>query len=130
MIYDLRTTVPAAADEAFAWHERPGALLRLNPPWEPVRLLSQQGGIRDGATVVLSIPLLGPLRIRWVARHLDHQAGRQFRDVQEKGPFASWDHRHRFEPDTARTSIMHDRIELSPPIGGFVGRLMEGSIRA
>ena len=47
----VRIERPAA--EVFAWHERPGAFVRLQPPWETVEVVSQKGGIRDGARVVL-----------------------------------------------------------------------------
>ena len=34
-------------EEVFDWHERPGALERLTPPWGNVEVLSRSGGIRD-----------------------------------------------------------------------------------
>ena len=47
----VRIARPAA--EVFAWHERPGALARLCPPWERVELVKATGGVRDGATVTV-----------------------------------------------------------------------------
>ena len=49
------TRIPASADAVFDWHEAPGAFERLTPPWEQVRLLHHEGGIKDGARVVLRI---------------------------------------------------------------------------
>ena len=49
------TVVPVSADELFDWHEAAGAFERLTPPWERVRILGRQGGIRDGATVSLEV---------------------------------------------------------------------------
>ena len=52
-------------DEVFSWHTRPGAITRLIPPWQPVRVLREDigsGSLRDGrATLGL------PGGLRWVA---------------------------------------------------------------
>jgi uncharacterized protein (TIGR01777 family) len=116
--------MPASADALFAWHERPGALERLTPPWSPVTVLERDGGIRDGGRVVLGIPV-GPLRIRWEALHRDYVAGRQFRDEQVSGPFARWVHTHVIEPAGADASVLEDRIEWALP-GGPLGTLVGG----
>jgi uncharacterized protein len=65
-----RCRLPVCADEAYRWHARAGALERL-----------------------------GPLRLRWVAEHFGAVPGREFRDRQVEGLFASWEHVHRFVPD-------------------------------
>src|SRR5699024_3917915 len=51
-------------DEVFAWHARPGAVTRLTPPWQPVRVRHEAGSLRNGSAV-LSLP--GGLS--WVATH-------------------------------------------------------------
>src|SRR5688500_12369463 len=33
-VIERTSTLPASAEEASAWHARPGALERLTPPWE------------------------------------------------------------------------------------------------
>lgn len=45
-IFERTVAVPVSTEELFAWHERPGAFQRLNPPWE--NIVSQTGGIRGG----------------------------------------------------------------------------------
>ena len=72
-----RSRVEASAAEAFRWHERPGALERLTPPWERVQVLARSGGIRDGGRVVLHVPA-GPIRMRGVAEHSEYEEGRRF----------------------------------------------------
>lgn len=42
-----RVPLPVSAEEAFAWRERPGALERLIPPWEDVRIVSRGEGINE-----------------------------------------------------------------------------------
>lgn len=113
-----RSRVQAPADMAFAWHARPGALERLTPPWAAIDVVERQGGIEDGARVVLRIPV-GPTALRWVAEHRDYIEGRQFRDVQIEGPFARWEHTHRFDPDGADACQLEDRIVFELPLGAL-----------
>jgi uncharacterized protein (TIGR01777 family) len=119
-----RSTLPVSADEAFAWHRRPGALERLTPPWEDVQILRRTGGIANGDRLELRVSI-GPLPVRWVAEHRDCEPGRQFRDVQLHGPFALWDHLHRFEPLGPDQCVLEDRIEYAVP-GGPLGRWLGG----
>ncbi|MCA9544283.1 MAG: TIGR01777 family oxidoreductase [Myxococcales bacterium] len=110
--FERAVTLPAPADEAFAWHERPGAFERLTPPWEPVKVLHSDGHIRDGAKVVLK---LGALPLRWHALHSGYEAGRRFVDEQVKGPFARWRHSHTVEPAGAGSRLT-DHIDYALPL--------------
>ncbi len=89
--------LPVSAEDAFQWHARPGALTRLVPPWERVRLERSSGHIRAGAEVVMRMAL-GPLWLRWHARHVAYDPPRRFEDVALRSPFAEWRHEHCFEP--------------------------------
>ncbi len=116
-------------EEVFAWHERPGALERLTPPWADVDVEEKEGGIRDGARVVLRVRQ-GPASFRWELRHQDFEKGRQFRDVQVHGPLRSWEHTHLFRPRPGGGTALEDRIELEAPLGlpvgpGFVRRELD-----
>lgn len=101
--------------EVFAWHERPGALERLTPPWVDMEVEKRDGHIRDGAKVVLRIRR-GPTSVRWELRHTDYQEGRQFRDVQVSGPMGSWSHLHRFLPREGGGCVLEDEIDFEPPL--------------
>jgi uncharacterized protein (TIGR01777 family) len=115
--------LPVSVTEAFAWHERPGALDRLMPPWERVEILERGDGIRAGSRVLL-VNRFGPLRLRWLAEHTDYQPPHLFRDVQARGPFARWDHIHRMESqDTG--SRLTDTVDYQIP-GGHIGRWLMG----
>jgi uncharacterized protein (TIGR01777 family) len=124
-VFVRSTRIEAPAGEVFRWHARPGAFERLTPPWEPVELVEQTGGIADGARVVLRIGA-GPARLRWVAEHRDYVEGEQFRDVQVEGPFARWVHTHRFEQDGPDACTLEDHIEYALPAGAL-GRLAGGA---
>jgi ligand-binding SRPBCC domain-containing protein len=112
-----RTPLAVSAAEAFRRHARPGALERLAPPWEPVQVLERTGnGISDGARVTLGIRV-GLLRWRWVSEHRGYRQDEQFCDVQIAGPFARWEHTHRFVPDGAAACDLEDRITDALPLG-------------
>lgn len=128
--------LPVTTADAFDWHERPGAFVRLLPPWQKVEVLEARGGIRDGAKVTLRISQ-GPIRFRWKLEHRDYDHGRLFRDVQTSGPFRAWSHHHRFEdgrnggspdapdapgsPGALECCRLVDEIDFEPPFG-FLGR--------
>lgn len=119
--FTASSSLNASAEALFAWHARPGAFERLLPPWVPVRL-ERNEGIEEGNRAVLRLGP-GPLSLRWRAEYHDVIEGRQFCDRQVQGPFAHWDHTHRFEPDTddPERSTVTDRIEYEPP-GGTLGQ--------
>ena len=127
MRLEFTSDLPVDAEQAFAWHTRPGAFARLVPPWQRVRLLGDHPGIADGSIARLELRL-GPIRQHWVARHRDVVAGRQFVDEQISGPFAIWHHAHRFEPLDDRRCRLVDDISCTLPAGPL-GGLAAGTIR-
>jgi len=117
--YLKRTEMPVSSRRLFDYHARPGALTRLLPPFQSVRV-EQPGGIRDGERVVLRMGP-GPLGLRWVAEHRDFVDGERFTDDQVSGPFAHWSHTHVFLPHERdpRRSVLEDRVEWAPPCGAL-----------
>ena len=123
-----RVRVPVPAQELFAWHERPGAFLRLSPPWDRPVVVSHVGGIRDGAKVELRVHA-GPIPTTWKLEHRDYIANEQFRDVMLEGPFTSWVHTHRVEPDGPSASVLDDHIAYELPLGAL-GEAVGGGFAA
>jgi hypothetical protein len=126
VVFERRVTLPVSAPTAFAWHERPGAIDRLIPPWERVSVLERGQGIRNGSRVVL-VNRIGPLRLKWVAEHCDYRRNEQFRDIQLSGPFRHWDHTHRFLDRGENQCVMEDHIEYVMR-GGAAGRWFGGGL--
>lgn len=128
-LFVKKSSFPVSVAELFAWHERPGALERLSPPWDPVRVLARSGGIETGAEARLRVRI-GPLAVTWHAHHVDYVQNRLFRDQQLRGPFKVWRHTHLFEPIGAHRSMLEDRIEYALPGPALVtrvgGRRVEG----
>ncbi len=123
--FERRIVLPASAEAVFDWHSRPGAFARLTPPWEPLEVISQSGGIRDGDRVEIRVAI-GPFRKKWTAEHRGYVQGRQFQDIQLGGPFAHFEHTHRIIPQSEHSCVLEDHIEYQLPLGG-VGRCLAGN---
>lgn len=105
-----------SAEVVWDWHARTGALERLTPPWERMRVISRTGGLEEDARVELRLRA-GPVPVRWVAVHRGVVPGREFRDEQIEGPFEHWVHHHRIDPDGPDACVYTDRIEYLAPFG-------------
>lgn len=117
MRFTYRSELPGHDPHAvFDWHERPGALERLTPPWGEVEVLHRSGGIEDGGEVTLRVHR-GPTNFKWELRHRDYEYGRQFRDEQVAGPLKSWLHTHHFSELAGGGTVIEDEIEVEPPLG-------------
>ncbi|MFI5357331.1 MAG: TIGR01777 family oxidoreductase [Opitutales bacterium] len=123
--FRLATRVERPAAEVFAWHLRPGAFARLQPPWEWVELPDGHAGVTEGSRVNVRTRL-GPIALDWEVEHRDVITGRQFCDVMRRGPFVAWTHTHRFEPAGETASLLVDEVDYRLP-AGRVGRLVAGN---
>jgi uncharacterized protein (TIGR01777 family) len=96
------------------------------PPWQRVEV-EKTARLVDGdrAHIVLHV---GPLQKRWIAEHFDCVENERFRDRQISGPFASWEHTHRFLPIDAHTSSIEDEVRYELPAGPAGRVLMSGKI--
>ena len=122
MRFVRETQIQASPAEVFAFHESPGALQRLTPDWEPVRVESGGQSIEVGSRVTI-VMKMGPFPMRWVAEHTAYVPPRLFEDRQVSGPFASWVHRHEFEDNGQGGTLLRDTIDYEPPLG-WLGRLL------
>lgn len=116
-----QSVIRASPERVFAFHERPDALMRLTPPWEPTRVVRAALDLRVGSTALIETRLFGLLPVRWQARHTAYDPPRMFEDVQDKGPFKVWRHRHVVEPHE-KGALLRDEVEYETPLG-VLGRL-------
>jgi uncharacterized protein (TIGR01777 family) len=123
--FERVVSLPVPAAVAFAWHEKPGALERLTPPWERVEVVSREGEpLRPGTRVALRART-GPVTTDWVAEHRDYEPGKHFSDVALRGPFARWEHRHEFSDTPDGGCVLRDRVSYALP-GGSACDLLAG----
>ena len=105
------SVVDAGRDEVFSWHTRPGAITRLTPPWQPVRVLREAGSLRDGRAI------LGlPGGLRWVAAHQPggYDPPNSFADSLASLPLP-WRHTHQFSPAGEAVTLVTDVVETPLP---------------
>ena len=109
------SVVDASVDEVFGWYARPGAITRLAPPWQPVRVIREAGSLRDGRAV------LGlPGGLRWVAAHQPdgYDPPRAFADSLESLPLSAvlpWRHTHEFSPVGEQATLVTDVVDTPLP---------------
>ncbi|ADB33481.1 domain of unknown function DUF1731 [Kribbella flavida DSM 17836] len=105
--------VEAPRDEVFGWHERPGAIQRLTPPWMPVRIKQEAQDLAGGRAV------LGfPLGLDWVAQHSGSVPPEHFVDELTSAPLrwvVRWRHTHEFEAVGNERTRITDRIDGNVP---------------
>ncbi len=108
--------------ELFQYHSNPGALNRLIPPWENVKVERRSDSLIVGSEVVLTNALFG-LPLRWHALHTDLCPPESFQDSLLSGPFKSWVHNHIFEISGPKQSILHDQVQFETKFGmiGAIG---------
>jgi ligand-binding SRPBCC domain-containing protein len=124
--------IAAAPGVVFAFHEGPGALEKLTPPWEKVTVVESPGTLTPGTRAVLRTKV-GPFAMEWVAEHTEYEPGRMFADRQVRGPFAYWYHRHWFLDDGRGGTLLRDEVDYRPPlgmIGEFLGaRFLDSKLK-
>jgi uncharacterized protein len=103
------SVVNAPVGEVFAWHERPGALPRLLPPWQPMKVSQEADSLADGRAV-----LQLPGRVRWVAQHSDDDPPHRFVDELVSLPL-HWRHTHSFEALDGGATRVIDDVETPVP---------------
>src|SRR4029079_1850481 len=97
MRFVKESLIHATPERVFAFHEQPDALKLLTPPWENSRVVQPASIAEIGAHAIIQTSLFG-LRLHWIAEHTAYDPPHVFEDVQVKGPFRSWRHRHIVEP--------------------------------
>jgi uncharacterized protein len=107
------SVVDAPLDEVFAWHDRPGALPRLLPPWQPITVAQEARSLHDGRAV-----LRLPGGVRWVAQHSGDDPPHRFVDELVSLPLP-WRHTHSFEALAGPATRVTDDVETPVP-GSFL----------
>jgi ligand-binding SRPBCC domain-containing protein len=131
--------VPFPIERVFAFFSNPENLPRVMPPASATKVIAihrapppppATGTANDkaagvGTTIVTSFrvfPAL-PFRARWIARITEFEWNHFFADVQEKGPFKEWHHRHHFVAQAregAPGTLVRDVIDYEVGFG-FAG---------
>lgn len=121
MQFVKESLIKASQERVFAFHQLPEALGLLTPPWEKARVVQAADISKIGSRAIIETKVFGPFSLRWVAEHTAYNPPHSFEDVQRRGPFRSWRHRHLVESHEG-VAVLRDEITYEPPLG-FLGRL-------
>ncbi|PYM92868.1 MAG: CDP-paratose 2-epimerase [Candidatus Rokuibacteriota bacterium] len=114
-IFESRVWLARARPEVFSFFTDPANLVRITPPSLRLRVLAGPDALSAGAVLDLRLSWLGvPLFWRAFIREWDPPY--RFVDVQVRGPYARWEHRHRFLDGDGGT-WMEDRVTYRLPLG-------------
>jgi len=113
-LFTKRSTIKAPIKRVFKWHQQPGALQRLTPPWVKLKTIHVSNSLKENTHVSFKFKV-GPLWISWRLTRKDFINNQQFCDEQVKGPFKTWFHRHVFKQNNRKATVLEDRIEYQLP---------------
>src|SRR5699024_3349887 len=108
------THLPHATETVLAWHDRPGAIVRLTPPGLASADAPAEGGMREGRLVSahLGPPMLPTaLRPRWILCHRAHHPAGRVGQQPARGPLRTWRHEHGIAAGAAGGTEIRDSIE-------------------
>ena len=112
--------VPQPLEETFAFFSNPRNLEAITPPWLRFRMLEAPAELEEGSRLRYRLQLFR-VPIGWQAEIRHWAPPRSFTDVQAVGPYALWEHTHRFSRVRGGTEI-YDHVRYRVP-GGPLGPL-------
>jgi hypothetical protein len=123
MVYRLEsvTLIPRCKKDVFPFFAEAHNLERITPPFLNFHILTPGLiAMRAGTLIEYELTLHG-MRMQWKTRIEEFVEGSHFVDVQLKGPYKMWRHRHDFE-DVEGGTRMTDGVDYELPFG-LLGQL-------
>jgi ligand-binding SRPBCC domain-containing protein len=115
-VFESRVWLARPRSEVFAFFAEAASLERLTPPAFRLRLLNPGVTMTTGAVLDFRLRWLGIVPLRWRAFVREWDPPFRFVDVQVRGPYARWEHRHRFLEEGGGTWV-EDRVTYRLPLG-------------
>jgi ligand-binding SRPBCC domain-containing protein len=110
------TLIPRGKKEVFAFFAEAHNLERITPPFLKFHILTPGPIVMQAGTLIDYELMLHGLKMRWKTRIEEFVEGSYFVDVQLKGPYKVWRHRHDFE-DVEGGTRMTDQVDYELPFG-------------
>jgi ligand-binding SRPBCC domain-containing protein len=107
-------------EETFAFFADPRNLEAITPPWLRFEIVKAPDQLKPGSEIVYRLKWHG-LSLRWTSEIQVWTPPFTFVDVQKSGPYALWQHAHRFIAQGEAT-LVTDEVHYALPFGPL-GRL-------
>jgi uncharacterized protein YbjT (DUF2867 family)/ligand-binding SRPBCC domain-containing protein len=109
-------TISADIDRVWDFFSRAENLGRITPRSMSFDIHTPEPSTKTGATIDYTVRPLFGIPTSWRTLIDDVDAPHRFRDIQEKGPYKTWVHEHRFA-EVEGGVRMDDRVEYEMPFG-------------
>lgn len=109
--------LPKPIDEVFAFFSRPENLQVITPPWLDFRMVKTPETLHAGSLIRYRLRW-HRVPIRWTTEISEWNPPSGFVDREISGPYALWNHEHRFISQNGGTA-MSDRVTYALPFGWF-----------
>src|SRR5262249_3254886 len=109
--------VPISTEKAFGFFSDPGNLEKLTPDSVHFQFAEPPPDKLSPGSILRYRLRLYAVPVNWRTRIESVDEPNEFVDVQEKGPYASWRHTHRFRTIDATHTEIRDQVEFTMPLG-------------
>src|SRR5688500_8688120 len=117
-VFESRVWLARPRPDVFAFFAGPTALERLTPPAFRLRLVNRGVKMTAGAVLDFRLRWLGVVPLRWRAFVREWDPPFRFVDVQVRGPYARWEHRHRCLAGGGGTRVGERMADAAPASQG------------
>jgi ligand-binding SRPBCC domain-containing protein len=126
-VLSASSRLKAPLDDVFAFFSSPSNLAALTPPSLAFEIVNMPEALEDGSTIDYKLRVAG-VPLTWRTRIETWETGVRFVDSQERGPYRSWKHEHRFRRENG-TTIVEDVVRYRPPLGALGGWVVKPMLR-
>ncbi len=121
--------VPRPLASVFDFFSGAENLAQLTPPWMGFRIRTPMPfEMKAGAHLDYTIRLAG-VPMNWRTRITVWEPLRYFADIQERGPYAFWEHEHTFT-ECGEGVLVADRVNYALPLGPLGRAVHAVAVRA
>ncbi len=125
--FERKQYIPRPVGELFSFFADAGNLEKITPPFLGFKILSHSTEkVEKGTKIVYRLKIRG-IPVKWKTNIAEWQPGVVFVDEQQRGPYKTWHHTHRFE-EMGEGTLMTDQVRyripfrfiFNPLLGGFI----------
>ena len=125
---EMEQWIPQPPDQAFQFFKKCENLECLTPDFLNFKIINKStDAVRRGTTMNYKLRLHG-IPFNWQSKITEWEPNQHFSDIQTKGPYDYWHHRHDFEAKDGGT-LLKDHVIYRVPFGIFGDLLTHGLVK-